>query len=331
MKISIFIPTYNSGELLRETLDSVLAQTHRDIEVLCVDDSSTDNTMDILNEYAARDSRVNVFQKPNQGSVPFSWNYVFPHLTGEFTLYMSHDDLLKPDTVERLVTVAITSEDIDNVVGRMVVFSKNFENPESEFDIDNEKLRKIHRSETISGMQGFIDALDYKSISSLGLWRTEMIRRVGMPTWSYNCDDMMHRLWRLECREIAFSDGIIGYRQTPNSIIKAFKLYNFVGLRVHDELAKILDGNKFISSKRRDEVLYNWYKFLREYNSYFSRNKSRYTKAEQKEIAAILRESWETLAPRVGNVPAGGLGGLLIRLSLRNFGIFRLMGKIDKV
>lgn len=331
MKISIFIPTYNSGELLRETLDSVLAQTHRDIEVLCVDDSSTDNTWDILNEYASRDDRVKVFRKPNEGSVPFSWNYVFPHLTGEFTLYMSHDDLLKPDTIERLAATAESDPEIDCIMALMVEFEQDLDKPEETYAYINQKSLQWSKSTPISGKEAFVASLDYDLLNAFGLWRTEMIRRAGMPTETFNSDDLMHRLWRLECRKVAFSDAIFGYRQTPNSILKGYKLYHYKGLRVHNRLAGMIDGFGEIDKARRDEITYNWYKWLRIHNSYFSRNKTRYTKAEQKEIAAILRERWATLAPRVGDVTAGGLSGLLIRLSLRNFAIFRLMGKIDKI
>lgn len=71
MKISIFIPTYNSGEILKETLDSVLGQTHQDLEILCVDDSSTDNglTWGILNEYATKDSSA-LISKAKSGLCP---------------------------------------------------------------------------------------------------------------------------------------------------------------------------------------------------------------------------------------------------------------------
>lgn len=331
MKISIFIPTYNSGELLRETLDSVLAQTHRDIEVLCVDDSSTDNTMDILNEYAARDSRVRLFQKPNEGSVPFSWNFVFPHLAGEFTLYMSHDDLLKPDTVEKLVAVAESDPEIDCVMARMVEFERDLDNPEENYAYINNKSEKWSEESPISGKEAFVASLDYDLLNAFGLWRTESIRRAGMPTDTFNSDDLMHRLWRLECRKVAFSDAIFGYRQTPNSILKGYKLYHYKGLRVHNRLARFIEDFTEVDDARRAEITYNWYKWLRIHNTYFSRNKACYTKEERKEIRAILRESWSTLAPRVKRVPAGGPGGMMIRLSLRSFPIFRLMGKIDKV
>ena len=59
--VSIIIPVYNTEKYLREALDTVLAQTMTDIEVLCVDDGSTDSSLEILHEYAAKDPRVTVY------------------------------------------------------------------------------------------------------------------------------------------------------------------------------------------------------------------------------------------------------------------------------
>ena len=57
-KVSILIAVYNASEFLSECLDSVLKQTYRNIQVICIDDGSTDNSLDILREYASKDNRV---------------------------------------------------------------------------------------------------------------------------------------------------------------------------------------------------------------------------------------------------------------------------------
>ena len=65
--ISIIVPVYNSGKWLNRCIDSILAQTYADFEVLLINDGSTDNSPAICDEYAARDSRIRVFHKPNSG------------------------------------------------------------------------------------------------------------------------------------------------------------------------------------------------------------------------------------------------------------------------
>ena len=65
--ISVVIPVYNAAPFLREALDSLLAQTCGDFEAIAVNDGSTDNSLEILQEYAARDSRIRILDGPNGG------------------------------------------------------------------------------------------------------------------------------------------------------------------------------------------------------------------------------------------------------------------------
>ena len=69
-KVSVIIPVYNVEKYLRECLDSVIKQSLKEIEIICVNDGSTDSSLEILNEYAAKDSRVKVLSqmKTNAGA-----------------------------------------------------------------------------------------------------------------------------------------------------------------------------------------------------------------------------------------------------------------------
>lgn len=66
-KVSVLIPVYNTGRYLRECLDSVVAQTLKEIEIICINDGSTDSSQSILREYAGKDSRIRILDKPNTG------------------------------------------------------------------------------------------------------------------------------------------------------------------------------------------------------------------------------------------------------------------------
>ncbi len=112
MKLSIVIPVYNVELYLAECLDSVLAQTLRDIEVVCVDDGSTDGSGRILDEYASRDPRVRVFHQDNSGVGP-ARNRGIDEARGEFIAFMDPDDLYPdPDVLYDLWRGAV-----DNGVG----------------------------------------------------------------------------------------------------------------------------------------------------------------------------------------------------------------------
>ena len=67
--LSVIIPVYNTSEFLPRCLDSILGQSYTDIEIICVDDGSTDESSRVLSEYAARDNRIRVITKDNEGIV----------------------------------------------------------------------------------------------------------------------------------------------------------------------------------------------------------------------------------------------------------------------
>lgn len=106
MKLSVVIPVYNAASWLRDGLDSVLGQTLRDIEVICVDDGSTDESAAILAEYVAKDVRVRVLVQENCGQGA-ARNRGLEEANGEYVYFMDADDeLASADALERLVAEA---------------------------------------------------------------------------------------------------------------------------------------------------------------------------------------------------------------------------------
>jgi glycosyltransferase involved in cell wall biosynthesis len=98
---SVIIPTYNRGELIYPTLDSVLAQTERDFELIVVDDGSTDATADALQKYAARtnDQRIKIIRRENGGTTA-ARNTGISQAGGKYVTLLDHDDLWFPWTLQ---------------------------------------------------------------------------------------------------------------------------------------------------------------------------------------------------------------------------------------
>lgn len=256
--ISVFIPTYNSERYLSETLDSVLSQTYTDFEILCVDDESTDRTPLILKEYSAKDSRIKPFFKKNQGSVPYAWLYIFPHIRGEFTLYMSHDDLLSPDALELMLKKY--SDTIDCVIPEVRFFETDINCPEKKYEEINLKYH-LSKRQSISGEEAFAEMIDY-SIPGFGLWRTALIYKEGMSTTSFNSDELMQRLWVKNARRVAFSEGVFGYRQSSHSIVKGCKPSHLFSLDTNLQLYRQVIQSDYISADSRKRIQYNYFKAL---------------------------------------------------------------------
>ena len=107
--ISVIIPVFNAGAFLRETLDSLLAQDFRDMEILCVNDGSTDDSGAILADYAARDGRFRILEQENCG-VSRARNAGTCAARGKYLFYMDHDDLLEQGALAILAAEMERSE-----------------------------------------------------------------------------------------------------------------------------------------------------------------------------------------------------------------------------
>lgn len=110
--LSVIVPVYNTAPWLRRCLDSICAQSYRNLEILCVNDGSTDNSAEILAEYAARDERIRVFTQVNAG-LSAARNTALEHATGEWVTGVDSDDYLAPDAYAR--AVACVSPGVDMV------------------------------------------------------------------------------------------------------------------------------------------------------------------------------------------------------------------------
>lgn len=100
-KVSIIIPIYNPGKYFIKCLDSVINQSLNEIEVLCIDDGSTDGSADILEEYSKRDNRFKLFYQENQGAGT-ARNKGIENANGEYILFLDADDWIENDACEKL-------------------------------------------------------------------------------------------------------------------------------------------------------------------------------------------------------------------------------------
>lgn len=104
-KISIIVPIYNSEEYLKECLNSLVNQTFKDIEIICVNDGSTDNSLEIVKYFAEKDSRIKVINQENKGQSA-ARNAGLKIASGEWITFIVSDDYIDLNTYERALTVS---------------------------------------------------------------------------------------------------------------------------------------------------------------------------------------------------------------------------------
>jgi len=102
-KVSIAIPVHNAEKYLAECLDSCVAQTLKEIQIICVDHGSTDGSRTILDDFAGKDSRIQIVGCPNTGGGPGqARNAAFPHIRGKYLYFVDSDDRIDPTLCEKV-------------------------------------------------------------------------------------------------------------------------------------------------------------------------------------------------------------------------------------
>ena len=133
--VSIIVPSYNDSKYLPFCLDSLINQSHENIEIIVVNDGSTDDTQKIIDSYKAKDNRIKSVYQENAG-LPAARNTGLDNAGGDFVAFVDSDDSLKPNAIELLLSE--TDDDTDLVIGsytehwiynkNIVYERKNFEN-----------------------------------------------------------------------------------------------------------------------------------------------------------------------------------------------------------
>lgn len=125
-KVSIIMPVFNAEKFLEKSIGSLIKQTYRNIEVLCIDDGSNDDSLDILNAFAQKDNRIKVFSQENSGPA-FSRNKGLDNSTGDYIMFCDADDWYEDNMVELMVNT-IEKKDVDFVICDVNIILDKFHN-----------------------------------------------------------------------------------------------------------------------------------------------------------------------------------------------------------
>lgn len=145
--VTIIVPVYNVEKYLDKCIESILYQTYKNLEIILVDDGSTDNSGKIIDEYAKKDTRIVVIHKEN-GGVSSARNAGLNNSTGDYICFCDADDYLMNDYVEYLLNMALTN-DVD------IALTKNM------FSNFNNKQATKDNIEKYTGERTAIDILSY--------------------------------------------------------------------------------------------------------------------------------------------------------------------------
>lgn len=172
-KVSVIIPVYNTEKYVRQAVVSICRQTLKDLEIIIVNDGSTDGSMTILEELAAQDERIKLFSQENQG-LSITRNVGLSHSTGEYVYFMDSDDLLVSDTLLKCY-MKCKEENLDFVFFDAESFNDEETLPEGVFDYKRtDKLEdKVYNGAEIFKIE--LDRFEFKSSVCLNIIKREFL------------------------------------------------------------------------------------------------------------------------------------------------------------
>ncbi|WP_297830174.1 glycosyltransferase family 2 protein [uncultured Rikenella sp.] len=323
--VSIVMPVYNGEQYVRATIDSVLSQSYSDWELICVNDSSPDGSLAILERYASVDPRIKVYTTPNGGSASKATHFGIGKIAPEskYYFYLSQDDLLSADLLEKCVVRA-------RETGAQAVM------PDMEWYYEDQSFVKPANRQDYIGYQGdrrviidgrtaFRGSIEYQ-VPGFFMVETQIVRQVGFYDFSYNSIDATGKLWLLHCVKVAFCDGRFFYRQdNDGAITKKISLQLFDALQTNDWLYSYIDQNF-----RSDRELLGYVKRL-QLDDLVSRygwlcDKNTLEPVKYRQAVERTKAAYARFRAQGGYMGQGGmkerLKALLINTSYATFGLY---------
>lgn len=224
-KISVIIPVYNIAEYLPRCLDSVLNQTYKNLEVVVVDDGSTDNSVDVIEEYAKKDSRIVKIFKKNTG-VSDTRNKGIDTATGDYITFVDGDDYIEPDMYEILMNNALKYDADISHCGYQMVFPSRVDyyyNTGEKFIQDNKK--------------GIIDLLKGERIEPSPcnkLYKRSVIKDERMPSDIRNNEDYLF--------------NVMVFKNAQKSVFEDKPLYHYI-LRENSATTSAINEHKMFDGE----------------------------------------------------------------------------------
>ena len=241
--ISVIVPVYNVEDYLEECINSILSQTYTNLEILIVNDGSTDNSLEILQKFSQKDSRISVFTTEN-GGLSSARNYAIDRANGKYFTFIDSDDYIEENYIEYLMESLI-----DNEADISIVNSYHMINGKRKDIINNDGSVSIFsRREVLEKMYSkendFIGILQ----SAQGkLYKKKLFNNIRYPLGKKYEDAFTTYKLYLNSEKIVYTNiALYAYRIREGSILRSgYSLSNLDVLEMFEERINILENNGY--------------------------------------------------------------------------------------
>lgn len=243
--VSIIMPVYNSEKYISEAIESVCNQSYKKLELLIVNDGSTDRSSEIIEKYAKNDSRIKVINKENEG-VSEARNHALNHIGGEYVAFIDSDDIYHSDRLKRMLRVFDKHPDCDLVFSRHKEFKGKLNILE---EVCSEKI-EIYDENILE-----------KTISDLknhfvwnAMLKSEIATSEKFSMMHFGEDFCYIRDCTLHCKKVAVLNSVLYFyrRDNENSMTSHF----FSEKYIMDYMKRVKNTYDFCEKNKLQDVFY---------------------------------------------------------------------------
>lgn len=261
--VSVIVPVYNVEKYLEKCLESIINQTYKNLEIICIDDGSPDNSIDILNRFAEKDNRIKVIRQENKG-LSGARNTGIKNSKGKYITFVDSDDWIENNMITLLVK-KMQGEDLDLVIcGRNHIINGEVK------PVNLNKIEKILSGRILNGKEYFLEVVSKTNLFSASAYnKLYLLEKIKKEKLIFP-EGRLHEDLLFVFKYLYFSDRV-------NIINK--ELYNYVINRkgaitstpnfrdANDTIFTLRELEKFLESKKENTFLkqieyinyiYNW-------------------------------------------------------------------------
>lgn len=281
-KVTVLVAVYNASAYLKECLDSLLNQTLRDIQIICIDDCSTDNSLSILHDYMKADPRIEVIHLDENHGQAFARNEGLKQAKGEYVCFLDADDWYSCDALEQAVN-GFSHEGVDTVLFNV---SMDY--------ADHSEFCPLPDFDSLSGEEAFRMSLTWQ-IHGVYMVRTSIHQRFPYDTTCrLYSDDNTTRLHYLHSRRVGWCRGVYHYRQHSSSATHQVSVRRFDYLKANESMKSVL-----LQLKVSRDILslyenHRWLNLVGVYMFYFVHGKA-LKEGERQWGLQELHRTWATI------------------------------------
>lgn len=286
IKVSVLVAVYNSEKYLSQCLNSLINQTLKDIQVICIDDCSIDSSLKILYDYAEKDNRIDVIHLNENKGPAHARNQGLLRVKGKYVCFLDSDDWFAPDALE----LAVNTFEKYPLTGCVLFDCHHVDSVGEKTPFQNSHFI------VKSGTEAFIDSLTWK-IHGVYMVTSEIHFRFPYDeTCKTYSDDNTTRLHYFNSKEVRECSGIYYYRQNNNSITHIVNTNHLDYLRANESMMKTLLQLNCDKDVLHQYHQLRWLNLVGVYYFYF-RHRPKLSKSQRQEYTEVIHEFWKKIIP----------------------------------